>query len=116
METIGERIIRLREARGWNQTDLAKKAKVAQSTVAGVETGARIKAPSSLIEIAHVLGVDSYWLKTGKGSRLGGRQLSEDEEALLNALPLLDADVRESWIELAKKKVARLEAEKQKAA
>ncbi len=86
-----------------------------QSFISNLETGEREETPF-IPELAHALGVDAYWLKTGKGDRAGGRHLSEDEKALLDALPLLDADVRESWIELAKKKLGRLEAIKQKAA
>jgi len=69
METTGERVTRLRTALELTQDQLAKKAGVAQSTINGIEKGARQKMPSSLIEIAHALGVDAYWLKTGKGKQ-----------------------------------------------
>ena len=115
MTLLKDRLRGERDRLGLSQEELAAKTKIRQSFIGALETGAQ-KSSGFLPEIAYALGVSAYWLKTGKGSRLGGRQLSEDEEALLNALPLLDADVRESWIELAKKKVARLEAEKQKAA
>lgn len=116
MTTIGQRVIAVREEKGWNQAKLVRESKLPQSTVASIENDSRTKESSALIDVAHTLCVDAYWLKTGKGNRLGGRQLSEDEEALLNALPLIDQDVRESWIELAKKKLGRHEAGKQKAA
>lgn len=69
METLGERVTRLRKALELTQDELAKKAGVGQSTINGVEKGARQKMPSSLIEIAHALGVDAFWLKTGNGSQ-----------------------------------------------
>lgn len=65
IETIGKRLTRLREAKGITQAQLAKIAGVGQSTVAGIENESRIKTPGSLIEIAHALGVDAYYLKYG---------------------------------------------------
>lgn len=116
MSEFGTRLRRERELAGLSQGQLAKliDKNKGQSFISNFETGGRV-ATSWVVEIAHALGVDAYWLKTGKGNRTGGRNLTEDEEALLNALPLLDADVRESWIDLAKKKIGRFEASKQKA-
>ncbi|MER2537660.1 MAG: helix-turn-helix transcriptional regulator [Azonexus sp.] len=117
METIGERVIRIRLAKGWNQAELVKQSKVGQSTVVGVEKGSRNKAPSSLIEIAHALGVDAYWLKTGIGEITGkGRELSDVETLLLKAYPLLSDDLKESWCDAAKKAIERNVADKAKAA
>lgn len=116
METLGERVIRLREARGWNQSALAKESGIGQSTVAGIEGGSRNKAPSSLIEIAHALGVDAYWLKTGLGKQKPDIQLSADESLLLRALPLISDEMRELWINAAQKAVDRDNEHKAKAA
>lgn len=116
METLAERVIRLREAKGWEQKDLVRESGLPQSTVASIEKGDRGKARSPLVELAHALNVDAYYLKTGEGNPHGTMKLSEDERTLLAALPLLDEDVRDSWIELAKKKLNRLEASKQNAA
>lgn len=115
MNDLAHRLKTEREAKGWSQPELSDKSRVKQSFIGALEARNQ-KSSSWLPELAHALGVDAYWLKTGKGDRAGGRHLSEDEKALLDALPLLDADVRESWIELAKKKLGRLEASKQKAA
>ncbi len=117
MKTLAQRIKSERKRLGLNQEELAKLVHpdMGQSFVSMLETGNRIESPY-IPELAHIFGIDAFWLKTGNGDRLAGRHLSDDEKVLLDALPLLDADVRESWIDLAKKKVARLEASKQKVA
>lgn len=115
-ETTGERVKRLRDARGWTQQQLADKAGVAQSTINGVEKGGRQKMPSSLIEISHALGVDAYWLKTGRGHRLGGESITPDEQTLLDGFRLLGEEMREAWLDQARKKIAQAEAVKNQAA
>lgn len=64
-ESLGDRLARLRKAKGLSQDELAKLAGVGQSTVAGIEKNARSKQPAALIDIAHALGVDAYYLKYG---------------------------------------------------
>jgi len=117
METIGERVTRLRSEKKWTQDQLAKEAGIAQSTVNGVEKGARQKRPSSLIKIAHALGVDANWLRTGIGKQGGaGIHLTEEEELLLRALPLLDPGTKRSWFLTAKDVLEQHDSSKQKAA
>jgi transcriptional regulator with XRE-family HTH domain len=65
VESLGERLARLRKAKGLTQDQLAKLAGVGQSTVGGIEKNARAKIPGSLIDIAHALGVDAYYLRYG---------------------------------------------------
>jgi len=79
-ETLGQRVARLRTDRGLTQKQLADAAGLGQSTIAGMEKDARDKAPSSLIEIAHALGVDAYWLKTGKGIAPGDQSPKAEEQ------------------------------------
>lgn len=116
METLAERVIRLRTAKGWEQKDLVRESGLPQSTVASIEKADRGKARSPLVEIAHALGVDAYYLKTGIGSPKRQCGLSKDEELLLAAFPLLDEDGKDAWLTLARKKVASFEASKQNAA
>lgn len=117
METLAERVIRLREAKGWKQKDLIRESGAPQSTVASIENGDRSKAPSSIVEIAHALGVDAYYLKTGEGSPRGPcREFSKDEELLLAAFPLLDKGTRRSWLLTAEDVIEQDGARKQSAA
>lgn len=116
METLAERVIRLREAKGWEQKDLVRESGLPQSTVASIEKGDRGKARSPLVELAHVLNVDAHYLKTGEGNPHGSLKLSQDEEILLTAFPHLDEAVKDIWLTSAKKALLSLEASKQKAA
>lgn len=70
MSTFADRLKNAREGRGLSQDALAKLVdkKKGQSFISNFETGAR-KGTSYIVELAHALEVDAYWLKTGKGSR-----------------------------------------------
>jgi transcriptional regulator with XRE-family HTH domain len=72
METLGGRVKRKREEKGWSQSDLALEVKrvnrsltTRQSTIAAIEDGTS-KKPTILYELARALGVSDEWLKTGK--------------------------------------------------
>jgi transcriptional regulator with XRE-family HTH domain len=71
METLGERISRIRKLRGLSQTQLGDMAECGQSTISMLENNERTERPD-LILIAHALGVDAYWLKTGIEPIIGG--------------------------------------------
>lgn len=86
-----------------------------QSFISNLETGEREETPF-IAELAHALGVDAYWLKTGKGARTGGVTLTEDESLLLRALPLLDPGTKRSWVLTAQDVINQHEASRQNAA
>jgi len=102
METIGQRVIRVRNEKGWNQARLVRESKLPQSTIASIENDSRTKESSAIIEVAHTLGVDAYWLKTGKGSR-GGVELSADEQLILEAFRQFPDDRRDDWLFTARR-------------
>ena len=64
--SIGNRIKTIRKARGWTQTQLAKKSGVATITVSQYETGKRQPRLEQLQSIAEALGVSWFYLSTGK--------------------------------------------------
>jgi transcriptional regulator with XRE-family HTH domain len=68
METLASRLREARKAKGMTQTDLARAAGVAQSTVGNVESGERDGA-SSLALLAEALDVRYRWLRDGEGPR-----------------------------------------------
>lgn len=107
METIGERVKRIRATKGWSQADLVRNSKLPQSTVASIENDSRTKESSALIDVAHALGVDAYYLKTGLGEARQKKQLSLDEETILAGFSLLDPETREDWLNSAKRRIAR---------
>jgi transcriptional regulator with XRE-family HTH domain len=55
---IGMTIRKLREARGWTQEQLAKKARVSQSYLSLLESGERGKAPSIRIALRLAQALD----------------------------------------------------------
>lgn len=61
MNTIGERVKRLRDGKNWSQQELAVRAGVSMSYVRNLEQGVRITAPSvnHLRKLAAALGVSS---------------------------------------------------------
>lgn len=116
METIGERVRRLRKARGLTQIQFATLAGIAQSTISGIEKGERQIQPASLIEMAHILRTEAYYLKYGVGiSDLDGDR-SDDVREIVQAFPLLDASVKEIWLSSARAALKKADDKKRNAA
>lgn len=68
MSDLKERLVSARRSAGLTQQALADAIGLRQSSYADIETG-KIKSTTKLPQIAKVLGVDAYWLATGKGAR-----------------------------------------------
>ncbi len=68
MEKIGDRIRRLRKEAGLSQAALAKLAGISQAVIGNAESGYR-ERPRDLLSLAMALGVDPYYLETGKSSQ-----------------------------------------------
>ncbi len=118
MDLLKDRIKAERKRLKLTQGQLAELVdkSMGQSFISNLETGVREETPF-IAELAHALGVDAYWLKTGKGNRLGKcNELSDDERMLLAAFPLLPDATRETWMWQAKKTIDDAEASKQNAA
>lgn len=105
MDTLAERLRREREAKGWSQPELARRSGVKQSFIGALEAHNQVSS-SYLPELARALGVDCYWLKTGKGRRAGS-SLTHDEQTIIEAFPLLDPAVREIWLQSANSAIER---------
>lgn len=63
-ETIGERILKRRKAKGISRGELAKLAGLAYSTLADIENGNQ-NSTTKLHKVAAALGVRIEWLETG---------------------------------------------------
>src|SRR5262245_46462337 len=57
LHALGERVMTLRLAKGWNRTFLARRAGVTVATIRGCEEGTKVTQPEKLRGIAHALGV-----------------------------------------------------------
>lgn len=78
MESLASRLISTRLDKGFaTQESLAKAAKIRQSFIGALEAGGQ-KTSGYLPEIAHALGVDAYWLKTGIKTLIAGDQKITD--------------------------------------
>lgn len=83
METVGERIARLREQRGMSQPQLAKELNVATSTIGMWETGKRGLKDESLRILADFFNVSTDYLlgrtdDKDKGPTLVAAHLDDD--------------------------------------
>ncbi|MCL6548082.1 MAG: helix-turn-helix domain-containing protein [Alicyclobacillus sp.] len=59
---LGSRIAQLRKAKGWTQSELARRAQLSASAVAMYETNRRTPDPAALDRIAQALGVSTAQL------------------------------------------------------
>jgi transcriptional regulator with XRE-family HTH domain len=102
MATVGERIKKVREAKGWTQEKLADESKVSRGFLSEVEKHGKNISLDLLLRIANALGASVGYLATGEGEQLGERkpvviplELSQAAEELRlsypEALELLDA-------------------------
>lgn len=114
MSTFAERLKSMREQKGLTQDALAKliDRTKSQSVIASLESGAN-KSSSYIPEIARALGVDSYWLKTGKGQpNASNAVLTDDERTLLAGFALMGEEMRQSWLETAQRTIEKATATK----
>lgn len=68
MPAVGSRIRKRREALGWTQEDLAKKANISKSFLSDLENGKRNVGADKLLDIARALSRSLDYLMTGKDS------------------------------------------------
>ncbi len=104
MEMFKDRLRKAREARGLSQDQLAKLVgkEKQQSLIGNLESGGR--ASSTYIpEIAHALGVDAYWLKTGIKTLVAGDRKIDD---VVEAMKLMSAEGKAIVLHEAKKALA----------
>lgn len=97
---IGERIKATRKELGLTQVELAKMAKVHQSTIADLERG-RTVSTLSLTQIADALKINSTWLSTGIGSKSAEKNDPITEE-ILSIYDKLDDKFKKILLEQAR--------------
>lgn len=92
MKTVGERIVRARDQKGWSRRKLADVAGVPYPTLAGLENGDQ-QTSSWVPAIAAATGVSALWLASGKGE-----MHPQTVAAEVSQLPRFDADKVEDTI------------------
>ena len=84
MEKISDRLKRVRNELGLKQGEFAKKLRISQSMLSGMENGQETISDRNLKLICLEFGVNEEWLKNGGDSPIFRRQeLTTDENELL---------------------------------
>jgi transcriptional regulator with XRE-family HTH domain len=94
---LGDAIKELREAKGWNQSELADRAETTQAQISKIERGeAKGYGEQMLLSIAGALGVRPYELfaKADGVELVAQQRLTRDEKALLAAYAKLGDEQR----------------------
>ncbi len=105
--TLAKRLIQARSAAGMTQGDVAQAIGITQPSYSSLERGVS-KRTNYIGSLAHVLGVDAYWLETGAGQmrKLGvAEQLAEyamptEKRRILHALDKMSVRKRKALLEL----------------
>jgi hypothetical protein len=85
--------------------DIAKACGVSKQSAYAWRRGDTKKLKGeTLVELAEVSGINARWIINGKGRKKG---VSPDEQLIIDALPHLSQDLRESWIDAARKAIAK---------
>lgn len=94
---VRERVIALMEERGWTQTDVARAADLASSTVSRFLDGAEARR-STLSAFERAFGLRPGELSGGERPRLSHRQRAQEEEELLEMWRRLPELAREGLL------------------
>lgn len=86
--TLGERMKRLRQERGWSQGQLAQKLKVHQKQISGYERSVHLPSTDLLIRIAELFNVSLDYLAFD--NREDVRRVQIGDRELLQKLEELD--------------------------
>jgi SOS-response transcriptional repressor LexA len=71
MNTFATRVKARRAELGLNQTQLARKAGLSQTTISDIERG-RNEGSAEIVALASALSCSAEWLKTGTGAKIAG--------------------------------------------
>jgi transcriptional regulator with XRE-family HTH domain len=107
METIGDRVRRLREAKGIERKDLARDAGMSYSGLSDLESG-KAKNTTKLHRLATLLDVNVNYLETGKGNiSASATGLIDDESQVQRLDPEIVALTYQALDEAYKRKLNR---------
>ena len=66
LKDLGDRVRRIRKARGWSLAELAEQAKISKGFLSDVENGKRNLSVSNLLALSDSLGQSVEWLLRGQ--------------------------------------------------
>ena len=70
--SLAERLVSARTESGLGQDAVARAIKISQQSYSDLETG-KSRSTTRIGSLAHLFGVDAYWLETGSGARRNPR-------------------------------------------
>jgi transcriptional regulator with XRE-family HTH domain len=102
---MNERLKRLRKKLAINQSELAKKLDMAQTSYSKIETGENKLTDKNISLICYVFGVNENWLRTGAGDMFISKDLAEtpEERELLGIFRRLSEDMKEFFLDMGRK-------------
>lgn len=101
--SVGSRIRKLRLEKGMDQGELARAAKIKQSTLSDLERGdSQRPRGDTLVRLAAILQVDQEWLMTGEGLPTPREAPGIDESHLLSMYRALNDSNRAALIAAAR--------------
>jgi transcriptional regulator with XRE-family HTH domain len=95
---MGQRIRELREQKGLNQPELARRIKIAQPSLSAIESGkTKTLRDSTLLRLAAALDTDPEYIRTGRHA-VRQSDLTPEEGRAVDLLRQMDDSVRDTWI------------------
>ena len=82
MDTINERILKIRKECGLSQETFAERIGVTKSAISGYEIGRREPTLQIIKSICREFGVEEHWLQTGEGEMMRAEPEDSLEEML----------------------------------
>ena len=92
---LADRILQLRQSRGWSQEELAEKLHVSRQSISKWETGASVPEIGKILEIARLFGITTDSLLVEEAEAESSFQDSEFAETIkvpLNKITLVEAE------------------------
>jgi transcriptional regulator with XRE-family HTH domain len=106
METIGERLKRLRKELKLRQGEFARRIDLSQSMLSGIENGNEILSDRNMKLICLEFGVNLEWLQHGgDGPIFKSQELTSDEKELLETYDKLISETQKEVRDYANEKL-----------
>ena len=98
MESLGERIRKVMEVRGKNQTEFAATLGISSAAISQMISGKSGASNGTLFRISDVFSINLEWLKTGKGNMEKALPLKHELTARFSQLIGTDMPYRDEII------------------
>lgn len=90
MDSIGDRIKRIRKENSMTQEEFAERLKIKRNTVATYEVGKSEPSDSAVVLICTVFNINEVWLRTGEGDPYLKKSRSEEISEFIKQIEIED--------------------------